>query len=114
NGDLSLTRPNSVRYPTGGGKPSAKQQQQPENSYLTTNSNNTGSDNGSTGSPSAQSAKLTPISESALQADQTHDSFRGSETTANSRDSVKSSDSDAMSSYAVSQCSTPSTSWKMG
>ena len=105
NGELSLNRTSSVRF-------NAKLSK--ESPFL--NNGSCSNDTCSNGSPSAQANKIVSIPDSVMQTDQTHDSinsFRGSETTANSRDSVKSTDSDAMSSYAVSQCPTPNNSWKL-
>lgn len=112
NGELSRgSTAAAARYP----KLTKETPVQNSSSASTTYLNNGSCSTDSNGSPTAQTNKIVSIPESVMQTDQTHDSinsFRGSETTANSRDSVKSTDSDAMSSYAVSQCSTPN-NWKV-
>ena len=114
NGELNTNRSNSLQQ---------QQQQQQQQRYASKLSKETNflnrscsTDTCSNGSPTAQTGKIATIGESVIQSEQTHDSvnsFRGSDVTGNSRDSAKSTDSDGMSSYAVSQCPTPSNTWKL-
>ena len=103
NNNLNKVRANSIRYSSKHSK---------KNNFL----NNRSCSNDTCSNASSPSAQSNKVSEPILQPEHTLDSvnsFRSSETTPNSRDSIKSTDSDAMSSYAVSNCSTPNNTWKL-